>query len=109
MGSGRFTKEERSQPKVERKPGGNARKESRQEMSSGRFTNKEGSQPKVKRQPEGNLNRGSCHSFHTADTWEQEPKHVFDLLKEQDQIGFHANERQQPPWPRSMVVTIHLH
>ena len=27
MGSGRFTKEERSQPKVERKPGGNIRKE----------------------------------------------------------------------------------
>jgi hypothetical protein len=56
----------------------------RTKVEHGRFTNKEGSQPKVKRQPEGNLNRGSCHSFHTADTWEQEPKHVFDLLKEQD-------------------------
>jgi hypothetical protein len=63
-------------------------------MSSGRFTKKEESQPKEKRQLEGNLNRGSCHSFHTADTWEQEPKHVLDLLKEQDQIWFHANQGQ---------------
>ena len=73
MGSGRFTKEERSQPKVERKPGGNIRKErqpdlwwlllfshSRQEIINDRFTRKEKSPPKAKRQPEGNMNEGKA-------------------------------------------------
>jgi hypothetical protein len=50
-------------------------------MSSGRFTKKEESQPKAKRQLEGNLNRGSCHSFYTADLSENRNKHSRNLGK----------------------------
>jgi hypothetical protein len=86
MGSGRFTKEERFQPKVKRESGGNIREErqpnlwwlllfshSRRETNS-RFTGKKKSQTTAKRRPKENVNKedadqtyGGYYSFCTID------------------------------------------